>query len=157
MPFLVIILGVFLFAGCRNKVIVTRSYIYSLSWGKGQYQGLTIAKIRFKDSTISVFDKDFNKYLLDKHVIDSSFCYGAGGNNSNTTATDEMPNIYFDKESIYYIWYKCWNIIETQKTIGLLELNTWYIIAGLYGTEDVYVYIDKYGAAHTYSLGPTNW
>lgn len=155
--FFVGILGALLFFGCRNKVTITRSYIYSTSWANGKYQGFKIAKIKLLDNDLSVFDKNFNKYFLDKHVIDSGFCFGAGGNNSNTVATNEMPKIYFDKESIYYVWYECWNIIKTHKAIGLLELNTWYVITGLHGTEDFYVYIDKEGGSHTYSLGPTNW
>jgi len=147
----------FFLSSCGQKVTITRSYIYSTSWAKGEYQGFRIAKIKLLDSTISVFDKDFNRFKLAEYSIDSSFCYGAGGNNSNTIATDEMPKIYFDKESIYHIWYRCYNIIETQKKIGLLELNTWYVILGLKGTIDYYVYIDKEGESHTYSLGPTNW
>jgi len=68
-----------------------------------------------------------------------------------------MPKVYFDEESIYYVWYKCQDVTKIYKTIGLLELNTWYIITGLHGTEDFYVYIDNEGRSHTYSLGPTNW
>ena len=146
-----------LFFSCRNKVTITRNYIYSTSWDKGRYQGFKIAKIKLIDSTVSVFDKNFNHYSFDKHIIDSSFCYGAGGNNSNTKATERMPKIYFNKESLYHVWYKCWDITETYKSIGLLELNTWYIITGLSGTEFFYVYIDKGGDSHTYSSGPTNW
>ncbi len=156
-----ILFSTLLFFSCRNKVTITRSYIYSTSWAKGGnhgYQGFQITKIKLEDSAISVFDKEFNHYFLDKHTIDSSFCYGAGGDSSDTTPTDKMQKIYFDKESIYYVWYKCWNITETKKSIGLLELNTWYIITGLVpGTEDFYVYIDKDGGSHTYSLGPTNF
>jgi hypothetical protein len=142
---------------CQNKVSITRSYIYSTGWEKGGYQGFRIAKIKLNDSTISVFDKNFNHYFLDEHTIDSSFCFGAGGNSSNTKATKKMSKIYFDRESVYYIWYKCWNITETYRSIGLLELDTWYIIEGLQGTEDFYVYIDKEGKSHSYSSGPQNW
>lgn len=145
------------FLGCRNKVTITREYVYSTSWTNGDYQGFQIAKIRLKDSTLSVFDENFNRYFLDKYTIDSSFCYGAGGNSSNTKEAKKMPKIFFERESEYYVWYKCWNITETYKTIGLLELNTWYIITGLHGTEDFYVYIDKDGRSHAYSLGPTNF
>ena len=148
----------FLSFSCSNKVIIKRNYIYSTSWDKGRYQGFEIQKIRLIDSAVSVFDRNFNHYFLDKHIIDSGFCYGSSDNNSNRKAKDKMSKIYFDKSSVYYKWYKCRNITESFKTIGLLELNTWYIITGLlYGTEDFYVYIDKEGEAHTYSLGPTNW
>lgn len=152
-----ILLTSFYLCACGQKIIVTRSYIYSTGWAQGEYQGFQIAKIKLNDSTVSVFDKNFNKYFLNEHIVDSSFCYGAGGNSSNTKATKKMPKIFFERESDYYIWYKCWNITKTYKTIGLLDLNTWYIITGLHGTEDFYVYIDKEGGSHTYSLGPTNW
>jgi hypothetical protein len=94
---------------------------------------------------------------LDQHVIDSSFCYGAGGNKSNAKKVKKMPAIYFDQESDYYVWYKCQNITQTVRRIGCLESNNWYIITGLRGTEDFYVFIDNKGNSYTYDLGPTNW
>ena len=137
---------------CRNKVTITRSYIYSTSWAKGEYQGFQIAKIKLSDSTVSVFDKNFSRYLLDKHIVDSDFCYRhfTGSEKYNSKS-------YFDRIGKELVWRKCSNSYEEKKILGLLELNTWYIITGLHGTEDFYVYIDKDGGSHTYSLGPTNW
>lgn len=146
-----------LLTSCRNEVTITRSYIYSSSWAKGGYQGFEIVKIKLNDTTVSVFNKDFNRYFLDKYTVDSNFCYGSSSNTANKIKTSEMPKILFDEESDYYQWYKCWSITETKKRIGLLELNTWYVITGVYGTEDFYVYIDKNGGSHSYSLGPKNW
>lgn len=65
-----------LLCSCRNKVTITRSYIYSASWANGAYQGFRIAKIKLLDTTVSVSNKDFNRFQLDKHTIDSSFCFG---------------------------------------------------------------------------------
>ena len=144
----------FVFFGCGNKVVITRTYIYSSEWKRGQYQGFRIGKIKLLDTTISIYNKEFYESDLNKHVIDSSFCYGAGRNHGNG---NNMPKIYFDKESNLFIWYKCGNIIDHKKSIGVLELNTWYIIIGLKGTTDYYVYIDKEVTSHVYSLGSTNW
>ena len=155
--FIILLSFLVFFTSCGHSVTITRNYIYTTSWASGEYQGFRISKIKLLDSTVSVFSKNFNKYYLDEHVVDSVFCFGAGGNNNNTVATDRMPKVFFNKESIYYVWYKCQNITQTYKTIGLLELNTWYLITGLHGTEDFYVYIDNKGGSHTYSLGPTNW
>lgn len=140
--------------GCRNKVTISRNYIYSTSWEKGEYQGFRIAKIKLLDSTISVFDNTFNKYFLDKHIIDSSFCYGVVSNNEIRKRRDR---IYFDRATENLQWFKCSNGFDRIDQIGQLDYNTWYIITGLYGTEDFYVYIDKEGESHVYSLGPTNW
>lgn len=142
------------FYSCTNKVTITREYIYSNSWSRGEYQGFQIQKIKLKDSTLNVFDKDFNHYFLDQHSVDSSFCF------IEITETDRTltEKIYFDKESPTRKWRNCWNgLNDVRKTIGYLELDTWYKIIGLYGTEDFYVYIDNEGGSHTYSLGPTNW
>lgn len=146
--------SLFFLSSCGQAVTITRSYIYSTGWGKGEYQGFQITKIKLLDSTVSIYDNDFNRFKLAQYSIDSSFCYGAGRNHGTSNS---MPRIYFDKESDLFIWYKCGNIIDYKKTIGLLELNTWYIILGLKGTIDYYAYIDKDGISHVYSLGPTNW
>jgi hypothetical protein len=155
------IFGIFLMfqllTSCRNEVTITRSYIYSKSWAKGGYQGFEIAKIHLNDTTISILNKNFNRYLLDQFSVDSSFCFGSSVNMANKTKASEVSKIFFDEESKYYQWYSCWNITETKKRIGLLKLNTWYIVTGLSGTEDFYVYIDKDGGSHSYSLGPKNW
>ncbi len=147
----VIILAL-LFFSCRNKVTITRNYIYSTSWDKGHYQGFEISKIRLVDSTVTVFDKDFNRFSLDKHIVDTGFCYlhFTGNNNYNSKS-------FFDQANKELVWRKCNNLYDEKKILGLLELNTWYIITGLYGTEDFYIYIDKEGEVHTYSLGPSNW
>ena len=137
---------------CGNNVTITRSYIYSTNWSNGGYQGFQIAKIKLLDSNVSVFDKNFNRFKLSDHIIDSSFCY----EESSIRGTNR-PKIYFDKEDEDWAWTSCWSALEEKKKIGLLELNSWYAILELKGTIDFYVYIDNEGGSHTYSLGPTNW
>ena len=66
----------FAFLGSYGQnVTINRKYIYSTSWSNGGYQGFRIMKIKLIDSAVSVFDKNFNRYFLDKHKVDSSFCY----------------------------------------------------------------------------------
>ena len=98
---------------CANKVTITRSYIYSTSWAKGQYQGFTISKIKLLDSTVSVFNKGFNHYFLDKHIVDSSFCFIEI---TKTESRDLHEKIYFDKKETKRKWRSCWN--------GLVESDT---------------------------------
>jgi hypothetical protein len=147
-----ILLSSFCLFACGPKVTITRNYIYSSSWAQGMYQGFHIAKIKLKDSTISVFAKNFNEYFLDEHTIDTSFCYNHFSENEKYNSKS-----FFGLDNKDFVWRKCNNLYEEKKVLGLLELNTWYTITGLIGTEDFYVYIDKEGEAHTYSLGPTNW
>jgi|SRR6478672_9155626 len=137
---------------CQNKVTITRDYIYSSNWETGEYQGFQIAKIELQDSTISVHNKNFNKYFLDKYIIDSNFCFLAGRNKLK-----KVPKMYFNIPSDNYSWFRCNDILQPLKTIGPLSTHSWYIITGLHGTEDFYVYIDKDGSSYTYGLGPTNW
>ena len=143
----------FWFCSCRSNVTITRDSIYSSDWANSDYQGFQIAKIKLLDTTISVFDKDFNRFQLSRYIIDSSFCYGAGRNYNDP---NKMPKIYFDRDSESFDWYKCGNIMQLKKRIGLLQLNTWYVILGMRGSIDYYVYIDFAGDSHVYSLGPTN-
>ncbi len=81
--FLGFLSSVILAFGCRNKVTISRSYICSTSWAKGGYQGFRIAKIKLLDSSASIFDKDFSRYHLDKHIVDSNFCYGVVSKDGN--------------------------------------------------------------------------
>ena len=141
-----------LLSSCRNSVTITRSYIYSTHWAGGEYQGFEIAKIKLLDSTISVFNDNFNRFKLAENIIDTSFCFyhftGSGNYNSKS---------FFNRNNKNVKWRNCNNLYDEKEILGLLELNTWYIITGLHGTEDFYVYIDNEGGSHTYSLGPTNW
>jgi hypothetical protein len=151
------ILFICLLSSCRTKVAITQDYIYSTSWSRGEYQGFQIAKIRLTDTTLSVHSPNFNKYSLDKYTIDSNFCFGAGIDTSSNN-TDRMPKIYFAREGKYHVWYKCFDIYKTYKTIGALPANNWYVVTGILpGTEDFFVYIDKDGSSYTYGLGPTNY
>ena len=149
--YLLLIALIFLSA-CRNTVTVTREYIYNSAWENGEYQGFKIAKIKLLDSTISVFKDNFNRFSLADHIIDSSFCFYHYTGNENYNSKS-----FFNQISNNLHWRKCNNLIDERKTIGLLELNTWYIFEGLNGTVNFYTYIDKEGNSHTYSLGPTNW
>lgn len=143
-----------LFSSCRNKVIINRNFIYSTSWSRGEYQGFRIAKIKLVESNVSVFDKKFTRYQLEKYIIDSSFCYGIV---STEYSRNQKDKIYFDKPNKNIHWYKCINGYDRVDLVGQLRLDTWYIILGLSGAEDFYVYIDNEGASHVYSLGPENW
>ena len=51
--------NLFVYTSCGQKVTITKDYVYSSSWQKGEYQGFRIMKIKLNDSTISVFDKKF--------------------------------------------------------------------------------------------------
>lgn len=144
--------ALFFLSSCGQKVTITRSYIYSASWAKGEYQGFEIAKIKLLDSAVSVFDKDFNRFKLTEYTIDSNFCF------NHFTGSDKYNSkSFFNQRNKALRWRRCNNLHDETETIGLLELNTWYIILGLKGTIDYFVYIDKDGGSHTYSLGPTNW
>jgi hypothetical protein len=133
-------------------VTITRSYIYSTHWAGGEYQGFEIAKIKLLDSTISVFNDNFNRFKLAENIIDTNFCFYhfTGIENYNSKS-------FFNRSNKNVKWRNCNNLYDEKEILGLLELNTWYLITGLYGTEDFYVYIDNDGGSHTYSLGPTNW
>lgn len=153
-----IFIAIFTFAllsfRCRNKVTITSSYIYSSSWSRGEYQGFKIAKITLLDSAKSVFKREFNRYDLKKHKIDSNFCYGVVSKDQTRIRKDK---IFFDRPNNNLLWFKCSDGLDRKNEIGELNKNAWYIIMGLYGTEDFYVFIDHKREAHVYSLGPTNW
>jgi len=99
--------------------------------------------------------KNFNRFLLDKYTVDSGFCFIEMTDIKSRYLGDK---IYFDREDSKRKWRSCWNgLSDVRRKIGLLKKNTWYLIAELGGTFDYYVYIDKNGNAHDYSLGPSNF
>lgn len=145
-------LSIFSLFSCGQAITITRSYIYCSNWADGDYQGFEIAKIHYLDPTVSIYDKNFNRFQLSNYIIDSNFCfYHFTGNEKYNTKS------FFNQASETLRWRKCDDLKNERKTIGLLGLDTWYIIQGLKGTIDYYVYIDKRGNAHVYSLGPTNY
>jgi hypothetical protein len=143
------------FLSCHNEITISRDSIYSTSWTReGGYQGFMIAKITLLDTKTSIYTKDFDKYTLTRHVIDSGFCYAAGRNHN---VNNIMPKIYFNQESKSFFWIKCGNLDDLSRKIGVLALNAWYLIQGIEGTADRYIYINKEGGSHMYTLGPTNF
>lgn len=92
------------------------------------------------DKAISIHDEDFNRFKLSDYTIDSNFCfYHFAGNEKYNKKS------FFNQASETLSWRKCDELKNERKTIGLLELDTWYIIQGLKGTIDYFVYIDKKG------------
>jgi hypothetical protein len=150
----VLALLIILVSSCRDTTTINSHYIYNTGWNDGLYQGFTIAKIRLLDSSISVFDKNFNKYNLADYIIDSSFCFFPSPRDN---PNDKIKKVFFDKKNDFGDWRYCGNAYITKPTLGSLENNTWFIILGLKGTIDFYVHIDNKGNSHVYSLGPTNW
>ncbi len=91
---------------------------------------------------------------MDKYIIDSTFCFGVV---SIVNTRTRKEKIFFNKTYKDLQWFKCLNGFDRIPQIGILRNNTWYIIEGLRGTEEFFVYIDNRGEGHTYSLGPQNW
>lgn len=146
-----VLLGILLAFGACKKVKVTREGIYYAEWSAGEYLGFTIAKIQLADTTLSVFDKDFNGFDNGEYTVDSSFCFHVAGTDNRTR---ERP-IYFDRPNRGIMFGKCYDTDHKTATIGRLELNTWYVIEAL-GEATIGVYVDSKGDAHTFELGYPN-
>lgn len=152
-----IILVIAVFTSCKNEVIVNRYSIYSSSWDKGNFQGFNISRIILADTNYTNYKEIFSKIHSLKFNFDTTFCYSAGLDIESRKSNYTLKRFLFNNINEGFLWYKCSDLSFTKKSIGLLDLNSWYLITGLMGTEDIYVFIDKKGEAHSISSGLKNF
>jgi hypothetical protein len=136
---------------CGKKVIITKDYLSNRDWPE-QYQGFLITRITPVDSTISIANKPFYVSDLNKHVIDSSFCFYQSFQSNHIKS-----KIHFNKKTDSATWIPCFNIKTSIDTIGSLKLHNWYAIKQMGNDKIYYVFIDSRGRSHVYSSGPGNW
>ena len=133
-----------------HNVVITRDYVTNSDWGSNDsYFGkaeISIKKIILTDSLH--VDNILIEDIIKDYIIDSAFCY-------STMYTDntKIKKIYFNKYHKDIIWMKgCSHDLNGRaKTIGRLELNTWYQLDEIRPKYRYYVFIDSEGKAHVFS------
>lgn len=142
-----------LFTSC-TKVKITRDYIYNSEWGGEDGNGFDrIEKIYFDIDLGKLNEVEVNT-LSRNYKVDSTFCYQFYAPNANE------KKVYFNSSNNGGGFFRklCSDDLSLKfKTIGTLELDTWYRIVRINYKTVHYVYIDKKGKAHIFKtniLGP---
>jgi hypothetical protein len=138
---------------CVNnpKNEITREYIYNSEWGENNLANPVIEKISVKDD---IYKKGIDKIngfdIFNNLIPKDSFKYFLEYHNNK-----DLNKVYFLKNN---------NIKWTSKTdyslkkdsLGILELDTWYVFGNIRNTWIYYVYVDKEGEVFTWALNPVN-
>ncbi len=148
------ILLIFVLLTSCTRVEITRDYIYNSKWGGQEGNGFDrIVKVYFDIDLVDLDNIDVNT-LSRNYKVDSTFCYQFYAPNAKSNKA------YFNRENNGGGFFRklCDNDLATKvKTIGTLELNSWYLIANINSDTIHFVYIDKKGKSHiykTYDWGP---
>ncbi|PIV48654.1 MAG: hypothetical protein COS19_12700 [Flavobacteriaceae bacterium CG02_land_8_20_14_3_00_34_13] len=142
-------------------VEITRDYFSNGDWKKKgtwntKMDQKNIAKLLIDSNIIAdVYNQqfDFNKIKPLAYKIDTTFWYTL-----HTEGNLFIKTIYFDKEQENIFWYDAKNPLGPfKKTIGILELDSWYRINGLRDYWTFYVYVDKKGNTHLFKRESTGF
>ncbi len=151
--YFILLLLLFIISSCTH-VEITRDYIYNSNWGAEDGKGFSsIQKINFNLDLGKLTEIDVNT-LSREYKVDSTFCYSFYSRNAKN------KKVYFNRENEKGGVFRnlCHSdLATTVKTIGRLELETWYRISSINYQTIHYVYIDEQGKSHmyvTYNWGP---
>jgi len=143
-----------LLLGCDMypNIKVTRDYVYNSNWGKENEASTVVWKIILSDK---IKNKDINSLrgfeLFNNASLDTSFYFITVPHNNYS-----IKKIYFNKENENIKWYVRNSTSMKVSTIGKLELDTWYSLGNLYRSWIYYIYVDKEGTVHIWSVNPVN-
>lgn len=150
---LVIALLMSVLFGCSGRVVITRDYVSCTEWGKDNHSmyapGFSFKKISFDIPTQDVKNIDI-KSLVDKHKVDSSFCYTTG-----YISDWKIKRVYFNNSDSSFKWRKeCHiNMNTYADSLGPLDLDSWYLFEGVKKDCAHYVYVDMKGKTRVFEVG----
>lgn len=139
--------------GCefRPTIEITRDYVYNSNWGKENTANTAIWKIILNDKIKNANIDSLSGFeLLHNTSLDTTSFY------ITVPHKEDTKKLYFNKKNKGVKWYVGHNVDNKIEVIGELELDTWYAFAGLYKTWEYYVYVDKRGNIHVWSVNPVN-
>jgi hypothetical protein len=146
--------------GCKEaEVIITKDYVINPNWDKVD-NAFQVIRMTFKNSGDSINLKNTSQpKLLEKLEEDTSFSYTANIKYDGKKYSERK--VFFNKYN-GFVWRKPPDIDPsrntTYKTIGELQQNTWYLLAGLSPYRTLYyVYIDSLDTVHRFPIITSNW
>ena len=142
--------------GCRKEktVTITKDYVINPNWDKID-NSFVLYRMKLKDSTKTIDLKDPSEPELYHGLIeDSSFSF---------TANVEYNGEDYAKRKVYFnryngfVWRKPPDIDPSRnitfKTIGDLQQETWYLLAGLSQFKTLYyIYLDTSDSLHVFKV-----
>jgi hypothetical protein len=142
--------------GCTGDktVTITQDFVINPFWNKVDNY-FEVYKMKLKDSSQSIDLKDPTESELYYGLIkDTSFSFVA---NVKYNGEDySKREVYFNKNN-GFVWRKPPNIdpqrSSTYETIGELQKNTWYLLAGLSQFKTLYyIYFDSSDSLHLFKV-----
>jgi len=144
---------------CWNKknVTITKDYVINPNWDKVD-NSFFVYRMKPKDSSKTIdINNPTNIELYHGLIEDTSFSYTA---NVEYNGVDYAKRkVYFNKDNGFLWWGDPHKSRSTKKTLGQLQQETWYLLAGLSQFETLYyVYLDSTDSLHVYKVsGMTNY
>ena len=150
--FLLLILG---FAVCEEaEVTITKDYVINPNWDEVD-NAFQVIRLKFKNGSDSInYKNTWQSELEDKLEEDTSFSYVANVKYNGVKYSERR--VYFNRDN-GFLWRKPPDIdpsrMTTYKTIGELQQDTWYLLAGLSSFKTFYyVYIDSLDNLHRFAI-----
>lgn len=138
----------------RKDVIITKDYVINPYWDKSD-NSFAVHRMKLKNSSTTINLKDPTEPELYHGLIkDPSFSY---------TANVEYNGVDYSKRKVYFnrdngfVWRRPPNIDPnrntTFETIGELQPETWYLLAGLSKFRTLYyIYLDSSDSLHIHKV-----
>lgn len=143
----------------EKEVTITRDYVINPNWTE-QNNSIEIYRMAPKDSTVNINPLSTNYIELSNSLTkDDGYSFVA---NVDYNGEDySQRKVYFDKENSF-VWRKPPDLDLKReneiKTIGQLELETWYLFGGLSNAGNLYfIYFDSTGNAYRFKKLASNW
>jgi hypothetical protein len=153
----IIFVILFLLIGCKEKdIIITKDYVINPNWNE-KSNLIEITKMKYKNDNDNINLKTAKiTEIGNKLEEDTTFVFTA---NVNFNGEDySKRKIYFNKDNGFLWWEESNNLDSSKKVLGELQLNTWYILAGLSNIRTLYyIYIDSQGKVHSFERMSSNW
>ena len=138
--------------GCWNEkaITITKDYVINPNWDKVD-NSFAVYRMKLKDSTPIIDLKDPSEVeLYHRLIADTNFLYRA---NVKYNGEDYAKRkVYFNRDN-GFIWRKNPHSSSGFKTVGELQQETWYLLAGLSQLKTLYyVYLDTSDSLHVFKV-----
>lgn len=146
-----------LIVGCWNEktVTITKDYVINPNWDEVD-NNFTFVRMKLKDSSNTIDLKNAtNKEIENALVEDSSFLYMASVKYNGEDYSERK--VYFNKDN-GFAWKNNLHSSSGLKTIGELQIESWYFLVGLSRFRMYYyIYLDTSDSLHVFKVsGITN-
>lgn len=144
---------------CWNEknITITRDYVINPNWDEVD-NSFAVHRMKLKDSSKTIDPKDPTDMELYHGLIkDTSFTYTGFVEYNGESYTTRK--VYFNRDN-GFLWYEDFpKSGSTKKTLGGVQQDTWYLLAGLSKFKTLYyVYLDTSDSLHVYKVaGMTNY